>query len=77
MKPISAARIKAHKHFDLLWQFGAMTRSEAYSWLARTMGVLKSSCHIKNFDEQQCEEVIQLTKRYVADALIKEANKDG
>jgi hypothetical protein len=57
---LRAARREAHAAFDPLWRRGAMTRSQAYAWLARGMGLDMRDCHVGRFDAKQCARVIEL-----------------
>ncbi|MCY1246148.1 zinc-finger-containing domain protein [compost metagenome] len=53
------ARSAAKDAFNPLWQDGAMTRSEAYAWLARALGIADvEQCHIAWFDVAQCAAVV-------------------
>lgn len=61
---VRAARTRAHKAFDPLWREGAMTRSEAYSWLAAHLGIAKEDCHISWFDVDTCNAVTKICKEY-------------
>ena len=57
------AKSLAHAHFDQLWRgAGKMSRREAYSWLAKAMGIDVSDCHIGMFDVDQCHRAIDLVK---------------
>lgn len=56
-----AARKEAHKVFDRLWS-SPQQRRNAYKWLRREMDLSAIECHISNFDEAQCEEVIRLVQ---------------
>lgn len=61
-------RREAHEVFDVRWKSDRMTRSVAYKWLAKEMGINVQNCHIGMFDIKQCEKVIEiceLVKRYV------------
>lgn len=58
--PLARARMKAHKAFDRLWQDGSMSRSQAYKWLARSMGISRERCHMIMFTEGDCAEVVRL-----------------
>ena len=55
-------RICAHDIFDELWKSGLMSRSQAYHWLANRMSMIKDKAHIKNFDTNQCKQVISLSE---------------
>lgn len=63
-KPANAetklARRRAHRAFDQLWvaKDATMTRSQAYVWLARRLGMDVRDCHIGKFDAATCERVI-------------------
>lgn len=58
--PLARARIAAHNAFDPLWQSGKMTRTAAYSELARRLGIPKHQAHMQMFDIPTCERVVQL-----------------
>lgn len=55
-------RIMAHHYFDKVWRNGHMGRHAAYSWLASSLGIPKSRCHIGEFDVETCIKVIQICK---------------
>jgi len=58
-------RIQAHADFDSLWKgkTAVMSRSRAYVWLQKVMGIEKSSeAHIGSFDAKQCRRLIALVK---------------
>lgn len=57
---LAKARIAAHAAFDPLWQSGRMTRTKAYSELARRLGIPKHLAHMQMFDKATCEHVIAL-----------------
>lgn len=56
------ARIVAHECFDLIWKSGMMSRSEAYTFLAKFMGRQDKDVHIGYFDKEQCSKVIQFSE---------------
>ena len=56
-KELRKARSAAHRAFDPLWKFGDMEIKEAYTWLADTLGINSSDCHIGMFDVPTCEDV--------------------
>lgn len=62
------AKMAAHAAFDPLWKSGEMTRSEAYAWLASTLGTSQANCHIGMFDVDGCNAVIAAVaeRQYVA-----------
>lgn len=52
------ARHWAHSVFDLLWREQNMSRTEAYFWLARELGLSVEQTHIGEFDEAMCQRVV-------------------
>ena len=61
---LRAYKKRAHSAFDPLWHSGGMTRTQAYQWLSRQMGIPKSECHIGMFDVARCVRAITLCKAY-------------
>ncbi len=59
-KELRALRRKAHALFDPMWQSKKMTRSEAYSQLAKLMNLPKEKTHVAMFSEDQCKEAIRV-----------------
>lgn len=58
--PTRAARIRAHKAFDLIWKTKIVPRrTDAYRWLREQMGLSKAQAHISMFTSEQCEEVVK------------------
>lgn len=57
---LAKARIAAHAAFDPLWQSGRMSRTRAYSELARRLGIPKHRAHMQMFDVATCERVVAL-----------------
>ena len=57
---LRAAKSAAHAAFDPLWREGAMSRSSAYAWLARQLGISAPKCHIGMFDVQTCQRVVDI-----------------
>ena len=55
---LRAWKKKAHTVFDPLWKYGAMSRTEAYKWLAAELTLTAPECHIGMFDVEMCERVI-------------------
>ena len=51
------ARKIAHSSFDTLWKKYGMDRSEAYTLLAKELGVSKSDCHMKLMDKDTANKV--------------------
>lgn len=60
------ARNAAHKAFDVLWKIkwsrtrDGASRSKAYAWLARELGIGQAQCHIAMFDLGQCARVVAI-----------------
>ena len=52
----------AHNYLDRLWKEGYMERSECYLWLAFAIGIPIKFAHIAMFNEEQCLEVVDLSK---------------
>ena len=52
------AKQAAHSAFDPLWKSRRMSRSEAYAWLAKALGVSLANCHIGMFDVEGCRAVV-------------------
>ena len=62
-------RSKCHSMFDPLWKDGEMTRRDAYNWLKVKMGMNSYECHIGKFDEEQCNQLIDIMReRWEEDA---------
>ena len=57
-------RVKAHHEFDKLWKGPnkIMTRTKAYSYLAKAMNLPPQKAHIAHFNIQQCKVLINLLK---------------
>lgn len=70
-RELSARRIMAHQAFDPIWQSGEMTRSEAYQWLAKEMGLSPERCHMEQMDVAQCDRVMEICNRRAFKDLMK------
>lgn len=70
------ARRKAHVAFDPLWQDkkSSMTRREAYTWLADTLGIAFKDCHIALFDLTTCGHVVNLATNKIIEKGVPEFN---
>jgi len=55
-------KIRAHNSFDLLWQSRFMSRDAAYQYLQKLMGMDEDEAHIKNFNIDQCKELLKKLK---------------
>lgn len=58
-------RTKAHNAFDPLWRNGYMTRSRAYTWLAATLGIDYSECHISWLSKEQLKQTAAICSEYL------------
>lgn len=57
--PTREARKRAKAAFNPIWQSGAMTRTDAYVWLAQQLGIENhEECHIGWFDIAMCDRVV-------------------
>ena len=52
----------AHLAFDPLWQHGGMTRSRAYAWLAKQLGLKPSQCHMGEMSDEDLRRVVEVCK---------------
>lgn len=61
---IRKARKLAKDVFNPLWQSGEMSRTEAYQWLAKALGITNpEECHIGWFDTDQCMAVVDAVEK--------------
>ena len=56
-------RIETHNVFDGWWKKRHMTRTQAYKWLSRALGVPEKEAHIGGFEMDQCHELIDLCRK--------------
>lgn len=63
-----AARQRAHKIFDKLWQSGRMTRKQAYQWLQGALG-LSYQPHMAEMDVELARRVVQVVKEFELSSL--------
>ena len=61
-RQLRKAKMQAHAVFDPLWKDGPLSRTEAYRWLSKAMGLHPDETHIGMFDVGQCLKVEQLVK---------------
>lgn len=59
---LAKLRAEAHRALDVHWEFGQVSRSDAYAWLSRRLGIPKDLCHIGMFGEKECERAIALCR---------------
>lgn len=52
-------RQAVHAEFDSFWRDGSITRRQAYSWLARMLGIPQDKCHIGQFGLDRCRQAIE------------------
>lgn len=65
MVNVAQLRIAAHRMLDFHWkEREELSRAEAYCRLAKEMGLPEDQCHIKQFDAEQCRQVIRLCQRW-------------
>lgn len=58
------ARNASKQPFEMLWRHGAMSRKQAYRWLAEKMGITAEQCHFGLFNIEQCHKARDLCERY-------------
>ncbi|MEJ1518211.1 zinc-finger-containing protein [Bacillus cereus] len=51
---------KAHSLFDPIWETGKKKRSQAYSELAKKLGIPTKECHFGWFDKEMLEKAIKI-----------------
>lgn len=57
--PMRKARSLAKDYFNPLWKNGGMTRTDAYAWLAASLGLTRDECHFGLFNVDQCNAAIR------------------
>jgi hypothetical protein len=57
-KELRRMKMAAHAKFDPMWKSGKMTRTDAYAWLAKQLGISDANMHIGMFDIDGCKAVI-------------------
>ena len=57
-------RREAHLALNRLWEYGCMSKKEAYRWLQVQLGLPESEAHIAHFSEFRCEQVIRLCSSF-------------
>lgn len=55
-------RIETHQVFDAYWTEHAMSRTQAYRWLAKKMHLPERKAHIGGFEIHQCQKLIDLCR---------------
>ena len=56
------AKMEAHAVFDPL-TLNHESRSAAYRWLARELGINRADCHICMFNVETCRRVVEICER--------------
>lgn len=56
-------RRDTHRIFDDYWKRQSMSRTAAYRWLAKQMGLPEGRAHIGGFEMDQCQRVIDMCRR--------------
>lgn len=56
----------AHDSFDKIWKQKIMSRSKAYKWLSKNLGIPEKYTHIGMFSEETCKKVIELVNKRLA-----------
>ena len=64
-------RHRSHSCFDWLWRKHYFSRGGAYHWLAEKMGLDVKLTHIGMFDVEQCQKVIDVSRKYLIDKSTK------
>ena len=64
-KELRAAKMSAHRAFDIIWKTGYMRRSEAYRWLGEKLSLPKEYVHIGFFGIETCKRVVYEAEKYV------------
>lgn len=56
-------RMETHQVFDAFWKSRHMSRTAAYKWLSKKMGLPEEKTHIGGFEMDQCQQVIDICRR--------------
>ena len=65
-KELRLAKMRAHSAFDPMYRSGTMKRNSAYKWLADTLGIPRSECHIGMMGPDMCGRVVEACKARAA-----------
>ncbi len=66
-------RMETHQVFAAYWKGRHMSRTAAYKWLSKKMGLPEEKAHIGGFKMDQCQQVIDICRRMETAAKSKEA----
>ncbi len=72
-KPMRNARNSSKAVFERIWREGHMTRSGAYAWLTRQLGIQASECHFGLFDIERCAQAQTICKHFMTTAGRRQA----
>ncbi len=64
-KSLRMLRSQAHYYFNQIFQYGLLTKTEAYSWLAAVLDLPSEEAHIGFMREARCLQVIEKSKEYL------------
>ncbi len=56
-------RRETHQVFDDYWKQRGMSRTAAYRWLAKQMGLSEGKAHVGGFEMDQCQRVVDLCRQ--------------
>ena len=56
-------RMETHQVFDAFWKSRHMSRTAAYKWLSKKMGLPEEKTHIGGFEMDQCQQGIDICRR--------------
>jgi hypothetical protein len=62
-KELKLLKIEAHSLFDPIWKSGKMKRHQAYSLMAKRLGIPVNECHFGWFDKDMLLKAIQILER--------------
>ncbi|HHL5329824.1 TPA: zinc-finger-containing protein [Klebsiella quasipneumoniae] len=63
---LRAAKNKAHFFFDRIWKLRHKSRSAAYQWLSKELGIPARDCHIGMFDIVLCNRTAAICSNYLS-----------
>lgn len=66
-------RMETHQVFDAFWKGRHMSRTAAYKWLSKKMGLPEEKTHIGGFEMDQCQQVIDICRQIETAARNTEA----
>ncbi|RAW91466.1 MULTISPECIES: zinc-finger-containing protein [unclassified Photorhabdus] len=59
------ARLSSKRYFEEIWQSGKLSRTDAYKWLAKRLGINKCECHFGWFDIDTCYRAKEICKQKI------------